>query len=646
VTLPASSERSLTVSGSARDTSGRNHRLAADIENVADEWRARAREFVIALPDGSWMLSAPAQLTYRQSEFVIDRISLRNGRAEISAAGQFSMQNDQALTIQLKGIDLATLRHWRPEVADIKGMLTAQAQVRGTAAQPEIEASAAVVDGNIAGQNYRSANARAEYRRQQLSLDVVLAQDERHDLSVHGTAPLALAWHPIWRAEPLPGMALHAHSDGLSLGFLNALKAPAENIAGELALDLALTGSLADPQARGNFELSNGAFAVKRLGLRVNDVNFSANADSRRLIVKQLRARSGSGTISGNGVLSLQRYLPEDMNLTIAARRWPAIANERYQAIINADLRASGAIAAPVVAGSVEVIEGTLRPTLAALEKTSVAVERDPTIVVVHQRGSAPIASPTKAENASDNALWKGMALDLKITIPKNLWIRHPNANVELSGNLNLVKKSSTDPAITGLIEAVRGWVGFQGRRFEMTRGLVRFTGSQPINPSFDMVGEYRVDDYEISVIVGGTAEKPTLTLRSDPTLEQSDILAVLLFGKPTAELSGNQQLSLRQNAIDIGAGFAAAELTKTVTDALGLERLGLDLSELSYSGGQVRVGQYLGQQTFVSFGQEVSGKHSQEVSVEYQITRSVRIDATRDATGNNGVDIIWRKRY
>ena len=646
VTLPASSERSLTLSGLVRDTSGHSHRLVADIENVAEEWSARARELMIALPDGSWSLSAPARLSYRQNDFVIDRIGLRNGRAEISAAGQFSLQNKQALTIQLKGIELATLRQWWPDIADIKGSLAAQAQMSGTAAQPEIEASASVVDGNIAGQSYRSANARVEYRRQQLSLEAVLAQDERHELSVRGTAPLALAWYPVWRGEPLAGMTLRAHSDGLSLAFLNALKAPAENIAGQLALDLVLTGSLADPQARGNFELSNGAFAVKRLGLRVNDVKLSASADSRRLTLKQLSARSGSGTISGNGFLLLKRYLPEDMNLTVAARRWPAIANERYQAIVNGDLRAAGAISAPAVSGSVEVIEGTLRPKLAALEKTSVPLERDPTIVVVHERGSAPISTQTKAENANENGLWRALTLDLKINVPKNLWIRHPNANVELSGNLSVAKKSGTEPAITGLIEAVRGWVGFQGRRFEMTRALVRFTGTQPINPSFDVVGEYRAENHQISVIIGGTAEKPTLTLRSDPNLEQSDILAVLLFGKPTAELTGSQQLSLRQNAIDIGAGFAAAQLTKTVADSLGLERLGLDLSELSYSGGQVRVGQYVGQQTFVSFGQEVAGKHSREVSVEYQISRSVRIDATREATGNNGIDIIWHKRY
>jgi len=646
VALPASTVPSFTLSGVARDASGRSHRLVAEFENQPGEWRARAREIVIALPDGNWILSAPALFTYRHDDLLIERLSLRNGRAAISAAGQVSLSGAQALTVQLDGVELAALRRWRPNGAELKGVLTAQAQVRGSAAEPEIEASAAVGAGQIAGQSYRSIQARADYRRRLLNVDLVIAQDEQHDLSVRGTAPLVLAWHPSWRAEPLAGMALRAQSAGLSLAFLNALKPPVENIAGEIALDIVLSGSLADPQARGSFELSNGAFGVKRLGLRLNEINVAGNADARRLIVSRLAARSGKGAITGKGVVSLARYVPEELSLSVAARRWPALSTERYQAVIDADLRAQGPLSAPTVSGSVEVLEGTLRPRLAALEKSSVALERDPTIVVVSQRGGAPIKAPSAADKRDDNGLWSALALDLKVAIPRNLWVRHPNANVELSGHIAMAKKARAEPALTGTIEAVRGWAGFQGRRFEIARGVVQFTGAQPINPSLDIVAEYRVTDYQISALVGGTAEKPTLNLRSDPSLEQSDILALLLFGKPTSELTGNQQLSLRQNAIDIGTGFAASQLTKTVADALGLERLGLDLSDLSYSGGQVRVGSYVGQQTFVSFGQEVSGKYGREISVEYQLTPSVRIDATRGITGNNGIDIIWHKRY
>ena len=192
----------------------------------------------------------------------------------------------------------------------------------------------------------------------------------------------------------------------------------------------------------------------------------------------------------------------------------------------------------------------------------------------------------------------------------------------------------------------MRGWFGFQGRRFDLRRGLIQFTGGRPINPTINVEGEYKTNNYLVTAVASGTASKPALTLNSQPQLAQSDILALLLFGKPTSELSGNEQLSLQKSAIDITAGFAAAQIGRAVSDALGLESLGVDLGDLNASGGQVRFGRYVGGQTYVAASQEVSGQHGREFSVEYQLTPQIKVDATTNTSGNSGVDIIWHKRY
>ena len=246
------------------------------------------------------------------------------------------------------------------------------------------------------------------------------------------------------------------------------------------------------------------------------------------------------------------------------------------------------------------------------------------------------------ARTVEKSDLWRALAVNLTVTIPNNLWVRHPNATVELAGNLTVEKKPQSEPALIGVIETVRGWVGFQGRRFEIRRGLVQFNGGLPINPTIDAVGEYRVNNYVVSAVASGTANKPALTLTSQPSLEQSDILALLLFGKPIADLTSNEQFTLQQSAVDITAGFAAAQIGKAVSDALGLESLG----DVSFSGGQVRFGRYVGGKTYFSLSQEIAGKMGGEVSLEYQLTPQIRIDATANASGNSGVDIIWHKRY
>jgi translocation and assembly module TamB len=247
---------------------------------------------------------------------------------------------------------------------------------------------------------------------------------------------------------------------------------------------------------------------------------------------------------------------------------------------------------------------------------------------------------------AEENELLRNLVLEMTVTIPNNLWIRHPNANLELTGKLNVMKKPQGDLTVSGPLETVRGWVGFQGRRFTLTQGKIQFTGGKPTDAILDVAAEYRVNSYLVNAVVKGTAEKPTLVLQSQPVLEQSDILSLLLFGRPVADLTNSEQVSLQQNAIGLTAGLATAALGKTVSDALGLQALGIDLSDVSFTGGQVRFGQYVGSRTYFSVSQDLSGKEGQEVSIEYQITPEWRVGATTSSDGSSGFDIIWRKRY
>jgi len=174
----------------------------------------------------------------------------------------------------------------------------------------------------------------------------------------------------------------------------------------------------------------------------------------------------------------------------------------------------------------------------------------------------------------------------------------------------------------------------------------VEFNGSETINPALDIVAEYRVNNYLVNIVVKGTAEKPTLTLTSDPQLDQADILSVLLFNKPISSLQKGEQISLQQNAINITSGFAAAGIGQAVSKALGLQELGVDIGAVDFSGGQMRFGQYVGQSTYVSFSQEVSGKRGREVSAEYQITSDWKFSVSSSTTGLSGIDLIWQKRY
>jgi translocation and assembly module TamB len=458
-----------------------------------------------------------------------------------------------------------------------------------------------------------------------------------------------ISWINGWRAQSSGTLNGRIQSGGLSIAFLNAFSSKAvQGIDGEIALDVRLHGTLERPAAEGFVRLENGKLAPSALGIQVTNVTLDGLLEPRGFRIRQLSARSGSGQLSGSGIVALNNFSPQNIDLTITAKNWPAINTQQYRALTNGSININETLKAPRLSGKLDVVSGEVHPDLAFLDHGSTPAKRDPTITVVsanNEASSQEHNGKTDAEAANDSAL-RNLNMHIQVTIPNNFWVKHRNANLELSGNLQIAQMPGGKPSIAGVIETIRGWVGFQGRRFTVTRGKVDFTGGGKINPTLDVIAEYRVTNYVVNAIVNGTVDKPALKLASEPQLDQADILALLLFNKPTSALGKNEQVSLQQDAIGLTSGFAASAVGTAVSKALGLQDLGVDFSDVDFSGGQVRYSRYLSRNTFVTVGQDVTGKTGQEASAEYQITPDWKLDVTTNTKGSRGVDLIWHKRY
>jgi translocation and assembly module TamB len=502
-------------------------------------------------------------------------------------------------------------------------------------------------NSKIAGYSYAGLVASGSYRDQKAEVKATVQQDQLHALNAVATFPMTVSWNNGWRLETAGDIDSRIQSSGLSLSFLNAFSGKAiQGIGGEVELDLRFRGSLNQPVGSGFVRLRDGKATPAALGVQISSIVAEGLLEARGMRVRQISARANKGELNGSGFITLQKFFPQEVDLSIAAKQWPAINTPQYQIEVDGAARIGGTLAALQTTGKFEVVRGELRPDLSFLDRGNTPVKRDPTITVISRNNVGNAATRQPTNNQAQSEIWRNASLEVQIRIANNLWVRHRNGNVELSGNLRVNKTSGGDPAVTGLIETVRGWVGFQGRRFTLARGKLEFHGSEKINPSLDIAAEYKAGNYLVSAVVKGTVEKPTLTLTSDPQLDQADILSVLLFNKPISSLEKTEQASLQQNAISITSGFAAASIGNAVSEALGLQELGVDIGNVDFSGGQVRYGQYVGRNTYVSFSQEVSGKYGREVSAEYQITREWRFSVSSSTSGPDGADLIWQKRY
>lgn len=645
-TLARAPAQSIDFDLTAQDLADRRHGLKALLNFAPEGLVLRLNQLSLAAPDGEWRLVRPASLSQRGDTFTIEQLSLRNGARAVTLAGQLGFAGRQDLRLEIDRLPLDTIAGFLTDPPKMSGLIAARAQIGGSAAAPEITANLQLSDPNIAGQAYAGASAEASYKDKRAALRMVVRQDAAHSLTVNGTMPLTLSWQNQVRAEPGEGMEVRARSDGLSLSFLNAFTAKtAEKIAGEFALDVIARGSLSKPDLRGTYSLRDGRVRVVPIGVEVTAIRLSGNLDSKNLILREFTARAKDGELRGSGSLALNNYEIGAAKISLNARRWPAVDTSRYQLRVGGNLEIQGTVTAPEVKGRIDVSDGALRPDLAFLEQSKAPFKRDETITVV--RNGVPVSPTNKANGAAKEvSAFDNLVVDVALRAPGNVWIRHQDLTAELSGNVRVTKAKQKEIDLTGRIDVVRGWFAFQGRRFQLARGAVEFTGGDKINPALDIVAEYKLPEYRVDATIGGTVEKPSLTLASQPRLEQADILALLLFGRPMNTLNQSEQGSLQQSAINLTSGYVAGRIANSVSTALGLDPLGVDIRQVDFSGGRVGFGRYVGSKTYVSVSQQLAGEHGREVALEYEVAQDWKIGTSTSSTGANGIDIIWHKRY
>jgi translocation and assembly module TamB len=346
----------------------------------------------------------------------------------------------------------------------------------------------------------------------------------------------------------------------------------------------------------------------------------------------------------------------ENIDLTLDADRFRVSDTREYRAAISGQLRCSGALQNPLVKGTLEVVDTTLRPDLAVLKSGPAAPDETITVVQHAQELAQPSISAQEEKEKEETrpgppipqeGFYQKLALDIAVAIPHDTWVHMREGSIELMGNLRVKKDPEEELALSGNIETVRGWIAYQGRKFRVEKGTVVFTGATPIDPSLDLVARYTLPDYIVDVTVGGTAKSPTVNFSSQPSLEQADILSLLMFGKPANSLSQGQKTTLQSQAVQALTGAMASELGQALSESLGLDNLELDVGQNPHQS-KVGAGKYVSPGVFVSTSQQLggNGQGGQDVSIEYQLSDDWQLKASTTSKGNNGLDILWKKKY
>ena len=232
--------------------------------------------------------------------------------------------------------------------------------------------------------------------------------------------------------------------------------------------------------------------------------------------------------------------------------------------------------------------------------------------------------------------------MNLVIQVPDNLILRGRgirtntsavglgDVNLTAGGDFTLVREGTAPPVLIGTIETVRGTYDFQGRRFQVLRdGTISFRGETPIDPALNVTAERVISGIVAHVTVGGTMREPEVTLSSQPPLDQTDILSLIVFNQPANRLGQGQATDLGERAAQLAGGFVVTPLADTLGRALNVDIFEVDPSGDDGAGPTVTVGQQVGERLFLKFRQIFGARDVSEFQLEYQLTDILRLQGS-----------------
>jgi translocation and assembly module TamB len=403
------------------------------------------------------------------------------------------------------------------------------------------------------------------------------------------------------------------------------------SLAGKVMAQGALGGTLAQPNATGQITVDGGRFDDGGTGLSLRNVALKADFSQDAVSVTQASGVDGhGGSVSGAGRISLLREGASTFRLDLKGFRLI----DNSQAIASA----TGAATINRAADGKVRLSGKL-----TIDHADVAA-RLPTpsgvvaMAVVEKNRPADLP----ASLAPATATGEGWALDVALEAKQGVFLRGHGLDVELSLDAH-VGGTTAHPDLTGSAHVVRGAYEFAGRRFEFDPTSVVFLSTRAEGVRLDLTATRDDPSLTASVRIRGTAAKPEISLTSSPSLPDDEILARVLFGQSTSQLSPLEaaQLAAALSSLAGGGGFDVIGNLRTFA---GLDRLALGGGASTGSAMTVSGGKYLTNNVYLEL--TGGGRDGGAVQVEWRFRRTLSIVSRVGALGDSRLSVRWRRDY
>lgn len=386
---------------------------------------------------------------------------------------------------------------------------------------------------------------------------------------------------------------------------------------GRTSLQLAVTGTAADPRPSGFVQLADGQFSIPTPRIQAENLNLRLDLEGREVTLSRLDGTLNGGTLAGSGSLQLAGDDLENVKFRLKAADVYLEFPDDMRTVSSFNLNLNSQGREIVLGGQVTIHEGSFTRQLNLDEGVLAYLQRRPQIDLTEERN--PMLSRLRFQLDADT--------DSPFVIDNNLMRAAINVDVRLLGTYY-------QPGMSGRITLEEGGELYLNERtYLVERGVITFTGEQRIEPSLDILAQTKASGYDITLQIAGDPGDTKTTLTSDPPLPEPDILAVLLTGRTLEEVRGAEVDVAKEQMLSYLAGRVSGTLGSSLERTLGLSEVRIEPSLIAAEDdptARLTVGQDITNDLKLIYSMDLSNSSDQIWIGQYDITKRFQTQVVR----------------
>lgn len=408
-----------------------------------------------------------------------------------------------------------------------------------------------------------------------------------------------------------------------------------DEIEGRITIDALFSGTTKEHTLKAELRPENIAMAIPGLSQRLHSLNGLIVATKDGVRIESLNAGIGTGSIRAKANLKLDALSPSDMVADLIMDAVPVSLPGMLDMSLNANLRIAGTPDTTIASGSIVLLDGLYYQDIVINPLASMGQRR-------RRKEALPPAEITLpyVRNMRFNVDFSGRT---PFSVDNNIAQLFIQPDLQLTGNL-------AAPALNGRATVEQGTISYLKRTFTVDKGVIDFVNPYAIEPKVDISGTVPVQDRTIQLKLSGNIDDLQFSLSSnDPSLEDQDIILLLVLGKTSTELQSG--VTGGQSTEQMLASLVASTFGDDIKKATGLDVIEVETGDSDNAGSDriaVTVGKDITRRLRTKYTVESEASLIvQRATAEYRILQDLLLSGFQDTRGVNGGELrfIWERR-